>query len=113
MEQVTNKKDIEVRFRWKRLLNYGSVVKQMPFFLFLAGLAVIYIYNGHLADKLSRDIAKTEKELKELEYEYKTVKGQVLFQSKQSELVKAVAPLGLKEMSTPPLILTDSTSNKN
>ncbi|TCJ14514.1 hypothetical protein EPD60_11040 [Flaviaesturariibacter flavus] len=113
MEQATNKKEIGIRFRWKRLLNYGSVVKQMPFFLFLAGLAVIYIYNGHLADKLSRDIAKTEKELKELEYEYKTVKGQVLFQSKQSELVKAVAPLGLQEMSVPPLILADSTGNKN
>jgi hypothetical protein len=112
LEQVTNKKEIELRFRWKRLLNYGSVVKQMPFFLFLAGLAVIYIYNGHLADKLNRDIAKTERELKELEYEYKTVKGQVLFQSKQSELVKAVVPLGLKEMSVQPVILVDSTESK-
>jgi hypothetical protein len=112
MEQVNNRKEIEVRFRWKRLLNYGSVVKQMPFFLFLAGLAVIYIYNGHLADKLNRDIARTERELKELEYEYKTVKGQVLFQSKQSELVKAVVPLGLKEMSAPPVILNDSATSK-
>lgn len=111
MEPVTNRKESELRFRWKRLLNYGSVVKQMPFFLFLAGLAVIYIYNGHLADKLSRDITKTEKELKELEYEYKTVKGQVLFQSKQSELVKAVVPLGLKEMSLPPMVLTDSSKH--
>ncbi|RYY62478.1 FtsL-like putative cell division protein [Flaviaesturariibacter aridisoli] len=108
MEQVSNKREIELRFRWKRLLNYGNVVKQMPFFLFLAGLAVVYIYNGHMADKLNRDIARTQRELKELEYEYKTVKGQVLFQSKQSELVKAVAPLGLKEMSAPPMVLSDS-----
>lgn len=95
---------------WKRVLNYGSVVKQMPFFLFLAGLAVIYIYNGHAADRLNRDIAKTTKELKEMEYEYKTIKGEVLFRSKQSELVKAVAPLGLKEMAAAPIILTDSTN---
>jgi hypothetical protein len=93
------------RRRWKQVLNYASVVKQMPFFLFLAGLAVVYIYNGHAADRLNRDIAKTEKELKELEYEYKTVKGEVLFRSKQSELVKAVEPLGLKEMGEAPVVL--------
>jgi hypothetical protein len=98
--------------KWKQLFNYQSVVKQMPFFLFLTGLAVIYIYNGHHADRLNRDITRTSKELKELEYEYKTLKGEVLFQSKQSEMVKAVAPLGLKEMTTPPIILEDSIISK-
>ena len=100
----------EPRFRWKRLLNYQSVVKQVPFFLFLAFLAVVYIYNGHHADKLARDITKTTRELKELQYEYKTVKGEVLFRSKQSELVKAVAPLGLKELTAAPVILNDSSA---
>src|SRR3954471_20155699 len=100
-------------YRWKRLLNYQSVVKQIPFFLFLAGLAVVYIYNGHHADKLAREITKTTRELKELEYEYKTVKGDVLFRSKQSELVKAVAPLGLKELEAAPVILIDSSEINN
>jgi hypothetical protein len=83
----------------------------MPFFLFLAVLAVAYIYNGHRADKLNRGIAKTTKELKELQYEYKTVKGDVLFRSKQSELVKAVEPLGLKELTTAPIVLTAGKNN--
>ena len=39
---------------WKRWLNYQSVVKQVPFFLFLSLLAVIYIYNGHYANKTIR-----------------------------------------------------------
>ena len=98
--------------KWKKVLNYTSIVRQMPFFLFLAGLAVVYIYNGHRADKLNRDIARTTKELKELQYEYKTVKGEVLFRSKQSELVKAVEPLGLKELEKSPIILKDSTTNE-
>lgn len=102
------KKEKESR-RWKRVLNYGSIVQQMPFFLFLAALAVVYIYNGHQADKLNRGIAKTTKELKELQYEYKTIKGDVLFRSKQSELVKAVEPLGLKELTAAPIVLTDSS----
>jgi hypothetical protein len=105
--EVAEKK--EKVYRWKRLLNYQSVVKQIPFFLFLSLLAVIYIYNGHQADNLARDITKTTRELRELQYEYKTVKGDVLFRSKQSELVKAVAPLGLKELTAPPAILTDSS----
>ncbi len=96
-----------LRFHWKRMLNYQSIVRQAPFFLFLAVLAVVYIYNGHNADKLSREIIKTAKELKELQYEYKTVKGEVLFRSKQSELVNAVEPLGLKELIESPIVLTD------
>jgi len=111
--EVVEKIEGEKKYRWKRLLNYQSVVKQIPFFLFLALLAVIYIYNGHHADKLARDITQTTRELKELEYEYKTVKGDVLFRSKQSELVKAVAPLGLKELTAAPVILTDSSGMDN
>ncbi len=106
------KKENEVRFHWKKVLNYQAIVRQIPFFLFLALLAVIYIYNGHNADKTIRDISKTQRELKELQYEYKTVKGDVLFRSKQSELVKAVEPLGLKELTAAPVVLIDSSNLK-
>lgn len=90
---------------WKRWLNYRSIVKQVPFFLFLAALAVLYIYNGHYADKTIRNINKTAREVKELQYEHKTVKSEVMFRSKQSELVKAVEPLGLKELTSAPMVL--------
>ena len=93
---------------WKKMLNYHSLVKQVPFFLFLTLLAVIYIYNGHYADKMIRAINKTGKEVKELQYEYKTVKSEVMFRSQESELAKAVAPLGLKELEESPVVLTDS-----
>ncbi len=93
---------------WRRLFNYKWIVKNIPFFLFLAGLAVLYIYNGHHADKLIRKIGTSEKNIKELEYEYKTVKSDVIFRSKASELVKAVEPLGLKEQKLPPVLLTVS-----
>jgi hypothetical protein len=93
---------------WKRLLNYQWIVKNFPFFLFLSALAVLYIYNGHYADKTIRDINKVGRELKELQWEYKTVKSELMFRSKQSEIVKSVEPLGLKELTTPPFIITDS-----
>lgn len=106
----SKKQDKELRFHWKRVLNYQSIVRQIPFFLFLATLAVIYIYNGHLADKTIRAISRTERDLKELQYEYKTVKGDVLFRSKQSELIQAVEPLGLKELTAAPVVIVDSSN---
>jgi Bacteriodetes cell division protein (FtsL-like) len=90
----------------KNLQGYKWVVKNIPFFLFLALLAVLYIYNGHCADKLVRKINVTEKKIRELGYEYKTIKSEVIFRSKASELVKAVEPLGLKELVEPPVVLT-------
>ena len=100
-------KEKEVKFDWKKWLNYQSLVRQVPFFLFLTMLAVIYIYNGHYADKTIRNINRTAKEVKELQWEYKTVKSEVMFRSKQSELVKAVEPLGLKELMESPVVLKD------
>ena len=90
------------------LLNYQWIVKNIPFFLFLSLLTVLYIYNGHFAEKTIKDINRSSRELKELQYEYKTIQSELMFQSKQSELVKAVEPLGLKELSQPPLKLKDS-----
>jgi hypothetical protein len=97
----------EVKLDWKKLLNYQSIVKQLPFFLFLTFLAVLYIYNGHYADNTIRNINNTAKELKELQYEYKAVKSEVMFRSKPSELIKAVEPLGLKELVQAPIVLVD------
>lgn len=94
--------------KWKRWLNYGAVVEQIPFFLFLSALAVLYIYNGHNADKMVRRIGKSTSELKDLQGEYKSVTGDVLLRSRQSEMVETVAPLGLKELTEEPAVLIDS-----
>lgn len=106
MEEINIK---ESRTEWKRWLNYQWIVKNFPFFLFLSFLAVVYIYNGHYADKTVRNINTVNKELDELNYEFKTLKSEVMFRSKQSELSKAVEPLGLKELVAPPVVLVDST----
>lgn len=87
------------------------IVMNIPFYLFVAALTIIYIANGHYADKTIRKINSTSKHLKEMEYEYKTIKRDVIFRSKESELAKAVEPLGLKELLIPPVRLID-TLNK-
>jgi hypothetical protein len=76
--------------------------------LFLGVLAVVYIANGHYADDTIRRTAKARTDLKQLQYEYKTLQAELMYRSKESELVKAVAPLGLKPLTEPPVrILMD------
>lgn len=114
MQEETNitEKATSQKLDWKGFISYKWVVKNIPFFLFLAALAVLYIYNGHYADKLTRKIGVTEKHIKELEYQYKTVKSEVIFRSKASELVKAVEPMGLKEITEAPVFLNATPQKK-
>ena len=104
-KKITEQEPTPQKSDWKKNFSHKWVVKNIPFFLFLTLLAVIYIYNGHYTDKLALKINTTEKHIKELEYEYKTIKSEVIFRSKASELIKAVEPLGLKELTKPPVLL--------
>ena len=93
--------------------NYSFIVQNIPFFFFLAVMAVLYIFNGHYADKLTRKISKTENNIKELQYEYKSIKSEVIFRSKASELSRAVEPLGLKKLRTFPIVIIDSSKRND
>lgn len=92
-EQVTEKTN---RNPLKGLFNYQWIVKNIPFFLFLSALTVLYIANGHRGDKIIRRINSTNNALKDLQYEYKTLKSEVMFKSQEMQIVKATEPLGLK-----------------
>ena len=96
----------------KRLMYNKWIVKNIPFYFFAAALAIVYIANGHYADKTLRKISTTEKNLKEMEYEFKTVKQNVIFRSKESELARAVEPLGLKPLLVPPVRIIDTLLEK-
>ena len=89
-------------------VNQAWLVKNVRFFLFLAALAILYIYNGHHAEKAIKDINKTSKEMKDLQYEFKMIRKDWMFMTKQSEVVKAVEPFGIKEIKEPPMTLEET-----
>lgn len=72
-----------------------------PFLLFLAGLAFIYITNDYVLENKVRRIAKIEREIKELRYEYISVKSDLVTLSKQSQLEKRLESMGIKETTEP------------
>ena len=84
------------------LFNYSWILKNITFFLFLAALAVFYIANGHMSDNRIRKINDTGRRLKDLQYEYKTLKSEMMFKSRESEMVKAAEPMGLAMDTTSP-----------
>lgn len=97
---------------FKKWFNHQWIVKNVPYFLFLSVMAIIYIANGHYADNTIRNINKTTRLLKEQEYEFKTLNGKLMFQNRLSEVAKSVEPIGLKENIQQPVKITDSTQQK-
>lgn len=108
METGEEIKERKISFKaiWRRWMQGQWLVRHVPFALFLSFLAVLYIANGHYTDNTVRNIAKAQQELKQLQYMYKTLKSEVMYRSKESELAKAVEPLGLKRLAEPPVNLS-------
>ena len=78
-------------------------LKHLPYMLYLGLMAVFYIANGYYADDKIREENRTKNELKELRSEYISLKSELMFASKQSEVAKAVEEQGLKEPVVPPV----------
>jgi len=92
---------------FKKLFTDGVVSKEaateaLPFLLFVSFLCMLYIANSHMAVKNIRSIDKLNKEVKELSWEYKSLKADLMFKSKLTEVAKKVDTLGIKELTEPP-----------
>lgn len=78
-------------------------IKNLPFIMFLSFLGVLYIGNGYRAIATIRELAKTNTELKELRSEYITLKSELNFKSKQSQVEERAEHYGIKQSKVPPL----------
>ncbi len=84
-------------------LSDDRATQHIPFVLFLACIAILYIANGYYADDKIREVNKVSNEIKELRTEYISSKSDLMFVSKQSEVAKQVEAIGLKEPVVAPL----------
>lgn len=90
-----------------RILTRNSVADQLPFIMYMTFLGFIYIGNHYRVEKLMRESAKLSKELKELRYEAITTSSELMYMSKQSEVLKKIRSLNveLEELTEPPRVL--------
>ena len=84
------------------LLSNQAVLRNLPFLIFLAILAMFYIGNTYYSEKTFKQIEKIKNELKELRYQSITAKAKMLDVCKQTEIAKKVELLGIKGTTTPP-----------
>lgn len=83
-------------------ISYAQVMHNFLFVVAIVFIGVIEIFNTHLAVRLNRGISKKQDVIKELRWEYMTVKTEMNQKSKQSELQKTLEPFGLKSLKEPP-----------
>ncbi len=96
------------------VLTRDFVLKQLPFIVFLAILAIFYIGNRYHAEKLVRRTGRLQTELKELRAEAITVSSELMHISRQSEVLKLLEKnnLDLVESLEPPRKIVVSRKRK-
>lgn len=90
------------KFFTEGVITKESATDMLPFLIFVCVLVMIYIANSHMAISNIRKISTLNKEVKELSWEYKSLKADLMFKSKLTEVAKKVDTLGIKELIEPP-----------
>jgi cell division protein FtsL len=73
--------------------------------LFIAILAVPYVWFSHKTDRKIRELDKLNKSVKELRSEYVTLKSEIVSKNKQSDIVEKLEDTELKPLESAPYII--------
>jgi hypothetical protein len=93
---------VERRLKLESYFEEGFPVQYLPKILFVLLLALLYISNTHYSEKTVRRIDHVQSEVEDLRADYTTLKSDLMFASKQSEVARRVRTIGLKESKNPP-----------
>ena len=93
---------IEKKLRLENYFEEGFPVHYLPKIFFVLALGLIYIGNTHYAEETVRKINMIQIEVEDLRADYTTLKADLMFSSKQSEVARKVKEFGLKESLIPP-----------
>lgn len=82
---------------------YGLPGHYIPRLLFVFCIGLFYVGSTHYYERMLRKISRLEQEVNALRVDYTTLQADYMFDSKQSEVAKRVASMGLCEAPYPPL----------
>ena len=83
------------------------VFRNFSFLLFLGFLALVYIANAHFAEKGVREIQALQKKIKELKWEYTSIKSETMYKSIQSQIDASLEPVGLNLANKGPKVIVE------
>ncbi|CAN5459468.1 hypothetical protein BH10BAC4_BH10BAC4_00820 [soil metagenome] len=93
---------IERRLKLETYFEEGFPVQYLPKIMFVMVIGLLYIGNTHYAEKTVRRIDAAQSDVEDLRADYTTLKSDLMFASKQSEVARKVKAIGLKESLNPP-----------
>jgi hypothetical protein len=76
-------------------LGDDAALRHVPFLLFLTLLGLVYIANSHYAEDVAGQIIKAEREVKNLQMEYSTLKYEYMTASTKEDVAAKLDELGL------------------
>ena len=80
----------------------GIPARYLPKIAFSFFMCLLYIGISHQSNRTIQHLNKSKTLLEDLRVNYTTQKAELMYRSKQSEMAKMVAPMGLEESETPP-----------
>jgi hypothetical protein len=86
-----------------KLFEDGIPVQYLPKILYASCFLIFYIGNTHFAERTIREIDKIKNEVDDMRADYTTLKAELMYASKQSEVAKKTEKHGLYESSKPPI----------
>jgi hypothetical protein len=93
---------LEKKLKLESYFEEGFPVQHLPKIIFAMALGLFYIGNTHYAEKTVRKINHVQTEVEDLRADYTTMKSDLMFASKQSEVARKVKQFGLAESLNPP-----------
>ena len=93
---------LEKKLKLESYFEEGFPVKYLPKILFVMLIGIVYISNTHHAEKTVRKINDIQAEVEDMRADYTTLKADLMYASKQSEVARRVKEYGLKESLKPP-----------
>src|SRR5678809_1534361 len=98
---------LERRLKLETYFEEGFPVQYLPKILFVMVIGLLYIGNTHYSEKTVRKIDRVGSEVEDLRADYTTLKSDLMYASKQSEVARKVKVIGLKESLNPPTKVTE------
>ncbi|MCK5846052.1 MAG: hypothetical protein KAG84_01325 [Bacteroidales bacterium] len=83
-------------------LTSKTISRNLPYILFLIALAFLYVANNYNAQSKAHKIETIKKELKDLRDEHISIKSDLMFRTKKSEVANQLKGRGIKEATKPP-----------
>jgi hypothetical protein len=94
---------IEEKLNVTGFLGEGIPVRFVPPFMYVAFLALVYIWSNHRADNMIRKIETMQQEVEDIRADVTTLEADYMLSSKQSEVAKKIESLGIYELEEPPI----------